>query len=264
MKKLKVGIIGFGSMGSAFYKVLAGSDGYQVRAYDKLKARTRGKPHCGCCDLLAESEVVILAVKPQDVPRFMQKRAAAIVRNKALLISIAAGISTKSLEGYAKGLKVVRAMPNLCVEAAESVSFLSAGKYAKRRDILRAKKILSYSGRAIVCKESYLDKATAVSGSGPGYVFYFMNALYKAALTMGFSKTQSREVVVQTFLGAAVTAKNNGKDFQDLISRVASRGGTTEAAFKVFKSRKLDKIIIKAVKEAKKRAVNISKDTSSA
>lgn len=253
-KKLKIGIIGFGNMGSSFYKAIAASGSYRVCVYDKLKKKTRGICACRSIEeLITLSEVIILAIKPQAVSKFMFTWAESFAKRNILLLSIAAGVSTETLESYAKRLKVVRVMPNLCAQVLESVSFLAKGKAARGSDLAKAKKILSYMGRAIVCQESYMDKATAISGSGPGYVFYFMSAVYKAALGFGFSCQQSREIVSQTFYGAALTAKASKKDFEALMKAVASKGGTTQAAFKVFRSQGLDKIIINAVKAAHKR-----------
>lgn len=107
-------------------------------------------------------------------------------------------------------------------------------------------------------KEKYLDKVTAVTGSGPGYVFYFMESMYQGALKLGFSKRKAKKMVIQTFLGAIKLAQVSQQEFKTLIKGVTSKKGTTEAALKVFKCCHLDRAIVKGMNHAYRRASEIS------
>ena len=261
-KKDKLGIIGFGNMGRAIGEALISKNNWDISVYDKYKKKTKDTKNVTVAktseEVISSSKVVILAIKPQDIREFVQKAREYFVNKKPLLITIAAGVSTKSFQNFFKDIRVIRAMPNLAATVGESVSFLCKGKFAKKADLEIAKEIFARVGEVIVADESYLDKVTSVSGSGPGYIFYIMDSMYKGTLKLGFNEGAARKMVVQTFLGAAKLAKESGKDFQCLVKEVASKGGTTEAALKVFNSCQLDKIVEKGINNAYRRAKEIS------
>jgi len=259
--KLKIGVIGLGNMGKTLACALSIRNSYRLFVYDKIKSK---KKHISGCfttknlkELLTKSEIIILAIKPQDVEEFLIKYRE-YIDSKQLFVSIAAGIPMKFYKKYLKTVRIIRVMPNLAASIGESVSFISKGKYITNRDLSIVKEIFSCVGKVIAIDESYLDKVTSLSGSGPGYVFYFMESMYKSALKLGFEKRQAKDMVIQVFLGAAKLAKNSGKDFQCLKNAVASKGGTTEAAFSVFKDKKIDTIIERGIKNAQNRAKTIS------
>lgn len=259
---IKVGIVGFGNMGGSCASALSKRSRYKIFIYDTdQKKRQKAKSFFVTKDitqLIAAAEVVILAIKPQDIGNFLTQNKESLLKRKPLLVSIAAGISTSWFQGYLKGIRIIRAMPNLSAKVGESLSFVSKGKNAKKSDLAKAERIFSCIGEVIVVEEKRLDKVTGVSGSGPGYVFYFMESMYQGALRLGFTRKEAKRMITQTFLGAAKLAKASGEEFKTLIKGVASKKGTTEAALKVFKAGKVDKAIIKGMSSACQRAKKIS------
>jgi len=261
-KKIKVGIVGFGNMGSSCATAFSKRSQYEVLIFDsdqKKKIKTKDfHTTKNIKELIAISEIVVLAIKPQNIATFLKQNKEALLKNKPLFISIAAGISLSWFQKRLLGMRIVRAMPNLAAKVGESLSFISKGRNVKKADLIRVEGLFSSIGRVIVTSEKCLDKATGVSGSGPGYVFYFMNSMYQGALKLGFTKKEAKEMITQTFLGAAKLAKASKKEFKTLIESVASKKGTTEAALKVFKAEKLNQIIAKGMSKACQRAREIS------
>jgi len=261
-RKIKVGIVGFGNMGGSCASALNKKDQYKVFVYDTDRKKRRKAQSFSVtkdiAQLIAAAEIVILAIKPQDIGNFLRQNKEGLLKRRPLLVSVAAGISTSWLQGHLKGISIIRAMPNLAAKVGESLSFISKGKNAGKSDLAKVERIFSCIGEVVVIKEKYLDKVTGVSGSGPGYVFYFMESMYQGALKLGFTKKEAKMMITQTFLGPAKSVKASRKEFKTLIKEVASEKGTTEAALKVFKAGKVDKIIIKGMSSACQRAMRIS------
>jgi pyrroline-5-carboxylate reductase len=263
--KLKVGIIGFGNMGSSIGLALQETKRWMVYVYDKDKRKLKGLKGFYICkdnrEVIERSEVVILAIKPQDIRGFLDDTKECLLENKPLIITIAAGVPIKLFErclfkpsSNKIRLKVIRAMPNLAAKVKQSVSFLCKGKFVNSTDLNVAKKIFSSIGEVFIIGEEFLDKVTSISGSGPGYVYYIMDCIYKTALQLGFKKCEARKMVALTFMGASKLASLTEKDFAILVREVASPKGTTEAALNIFKKEKLAKIIEQGVKSAYRRA----------
>ncbi|MFH1503954.1 MAG: pyrroline-5-carboxylate reductase [Candidatus Omnitrophota bacterium] len=259
--KLKIGIIGFGNMGKAFALALKKEQKSHIFVYDKDRRKYQGiqgfKFSGNIKELAQKVDIVILAVKPQDLAQFL-KQFGECLKTK-LLISIAAGITFNFFQKYIKKPRLIRAMPNLAAKIKSSVSFICKGEFAAEKDLTIAKKIFLSIGEVIVTKENRLNEVTALSGSGPGYVFYFMDSIYKAALKLGFNKKDARKTITQVFLGASKLAKESKEDFQTLVKGVASKHGTTEAALKVFEQNKIKKTIENALDAACKRASEMAK-----
>ena len=262
--KLCIGIVGFGNMGSAIGEALLSEGTYEISIYDIQKRKLKGIDAFNIAKSLEElidtSKVILLAIKPQDIEDFIKKSHHYLSKKKPLTISIAAGISTSYFEKRIRGIRVVRVMPNLAAKVRNSVSFLCRGKNARREDLNIAMKIFSYVGKTFIVKENFLDKATSISGSGPGYIYYFMEAIMKAALRLGVSRQIAKEMTEETFMGAVKLAILSGKDFSQLIKDVSSRGGTTERAIGIFSKRKMDSIIYEAISSAYRRAKELAKD----
>ena len=188
-------------------------------------------------------------------------------QNQPLIISIAAGVTTNSIakslgENFNKA-KIVRAMPNLCAKKGMAITGLYGDPdYFENGDTsegMLISKIFTSIGQALwVGKESDLDSVTAISGSGPAYIYYIMNAMIDAAIELGLERSDAQRLVTQTIIGAGETGKNIG-NLEDEIIKVSSKGGTTEKAIDVFKQKKLDVIIKQAVKAAHKRSKELSK-----
>ncbi|MCP4652616.1 MAG: pyrroline-5-carboxylate reductase [Candidatus Omnitrophica bacterium] len=260
--KIKLGIIGFGNMGKAISDAFCADKNYTIHAYDQDRAKTRRVKKVSVAnsaqDVISLSDILILAIKPQDLPQFLKDCGADLARGKPLLITIAAGVSTRYFEKNIKGVRVIRVMPNLAAKIRESVSLICKGKNAKKSDFLKAKMIFSGVGELIVASEKLMDKASSISGSGPGLVFYIMNCMYESAHALGFKKSDAKKMVLQTFFGSVKLAKLSKDDFKCLVNQVASKKGTTQAGLKSFKSDKLNQVINRGVNAAYTRAAQLS------
>ncbi len=203
------------------------------------------------------ANIIILAVKPQDMEGVLKRYTQT---DGKLFISIAAGLTTKFFEKRLGGkVRVVRAMPNLPALINEGITGICAGKYATRADLKTSQRILSTIGKTVVVKEAMMDVVTAVSGSGPAYVFLFVEQWINAAVKLGFDPVQARRLVYRTLLGSAHLLEQSPLDAGELRAKVTSKGGTTQAAMDVFSKGKFDQLIYKALLAAKKRAKELAK-----
>ena len=175
------------------------------------------------------------------------------------VISIAAGKKISFIQKNMGQRLVVRAMPNLPAVLGQGVTGAVASKALGAADKKEVDKILSAFGKLVwVNKEADIDSITAISGSGPAYVFLFAEGMVEAAKKMGFSTAQARDLVFATIRGSANMAESSELELAELINNVASKGGTTEAALKVFKAKNFKKTIGLAAAAAKKRSVQLS------
>ena len=211
-------------------------------------------------------DTILLAVKPSDM-KSVCAQLKPLIEEKPLIISIAAGIGSLKIKKYLDNssyYKIARAMPNLCAKKGMAITglFGDPNCYGKNGGKMLGKdvsKIFSKIGKVLwVKKESDLDSVTAISGSGPAYIYYIMNAMIDAAEELGLERNNAQKLVAQTIIGAGET----GKDINNLtneIVKVSSKGGTTEKAIDVFKQKKLDAVIKQAIKSAHKRSKELSK-----
>ena len=211
-------------------------------------------------------DTILLAVKPSDM-KSVCVQLKPLIEEEPLIISIAAGIGSLKIKKYLDNssyYKIARAMPNLCAKKGMAITglFGDPNCYGKNGGKMLGKdvsKIFSKIGKVLwVKKESDLDSVTAISGSGPAYIYYIMNAMIDAAEELGLERNNAQKLVAQTIIGAGET----GKDINNLtneIVKVSSKGGTTEKAIDVFKQKKLDAVIKQAIKSAHKRSKELSK-----
>ena len=238
MKSTKViGILGFGNMGSALALALSEKN-WKVHIYDKDRKKSKRKKGIYVCkgasDLIKSSPVVVIAIKPQNISSLLLEIKDVFSSCAPLVITIAAGVSTSFFEKNIKGIRIVRVMPNLAVKIKQSVSFISKGKFASLEDLRLVENIFSCVGSSFIVKESLLNKVTAISGSGPGYVYYFMDAFYRSARALGFKKIIAKHMVIQTFLGAANLIRCDEGDFNLWIKNGASEWLKNEGRLVVF------------------------------
>ncbi len=205
-------------------------------------------------DGVSGSDVILLAVKPQQLSLVAQQLAPLLKEH--LIISIAAGIRASDicrwLDGHAR---VVRAMPNTpaLVRAAVTGLYALPGVSAQQKQ--HAEAILAAVGSVLwLEREELLDALTAVSGSGPAYVFYFIEALQQAAVELGLDAAQARQLSLETFLGAARLASQSEEDAATLRARVTSKGGTTERALQSMENDGVRSAIARAIHAAHERA----------
>jgi len=209
---------------------------------------------------ISEMDIIILAVKPQDSEALFPLLAP-FVNEKQLILSIMAGVKmSKIAQSLPNARKIVRAMPNLPAQIGMGMTGFTSVASVDKGELIEIHNLLNTTGKALYFdKEDQLDAVTAISGSGPAYVYYFMDAMTQAAMQMGFSQNQAELLVEQTFLGAVHLQKRSDLSCQDWIKRVASKGGTTEAAINYFGQQQLDQNIINGLKQALQRAIDLGK-----
>lgn len=207
---------------------------------------------------VTESKTIVLAVKPQQIKGLLGEIGER-VRKEQLVISIAAGIPTKYIERFfGKKIPVVRVMPNTPALVSEGASVLTPGKYANKKHLEIAKKIFSAVGYVTQLPEELMNAVTALSGSGPAYVFFLAEILVESAKKMHLPEKIAQELVNQTILGAGKMLKTTGESAQNLRQKVTSPGGTTEAAIKYLESKKFKEAFIQALLKARKRAQELT------
>ncbi|UCH49606.1 MAG: pyrroline-5-carboxylate reductase [Betaproteobacteria bacterium] len=208
-------------------------------------------------DSQAHADVVVFAVKPQHMKEAVSGGRAHC--SSALVVSIAAGIRCADIARWLGGHgRIVRAMPNTPALIGAGVSGLYATEGVNSTDRQAAEQILDAAGKSVwFDREALLDAVTAVSGSGPGYVFYFVEALEEAALALGLDARAARLLAIETFLGAAKLAAGSDDEPAVLRAKVTSKGGTTESALNLMESRDVKACIIAAVQRAEQRAAEL-------
>jgi len=206
--------------------------------------------------LVDNSDIVVLAVKPQQYVD-MSQGIAARVRPDHLIVSIMAGVSTASIEDRFSRInaRVVRAMPNLPIHVGAGMAGVCKGKYAQPVDLLRAQRLFDAGGRSIVIEdEAQMDAVTAVSGTGPAYFYFFVEAITAAGERAGLSRRQAEILAKQTCLGAARMMLESGDAPEVLRRKVTSPGGTTQAALESMEANKVFDHIGEAVLTACRRS----------
>lgn len=259
----KIGIIGGGNMGAAIINGIRPA--YHVCVCERDERRCRYlrqrfgvtirdlQTVADCCDAL------ILAVKPQDFEDILRELRGIITKDK-LIISIAAGITCRYIEKrLGPGIRVVRTMPNLPAQVGQGMTAVCAGRAATRADLQKVRRIFNRIGKMVVVEEKWMDAVTAVSGSGPAYVFLFVECLQKAAVSLGLKKDLSEQLVTQTLKGGLALLEKSKEDAGVLCARVTSKGGTTQAAMDVFFKNKFEEIFERALQAAQERAGELSK-----
>jgi pyrroline-5-carboxylate reductase len=262
---MKVSFIGGGNMGEAILAALIRQDLCQagdITVHDASPARMEWlvktyaiSSASDNSEAIAGADVVVLAVKPQNLGEVMAELKGKLNPGQ-LVLSIVAG---KNMATLAEGLEhrsIVRAMPNTPAQIGKGITVWTAMPLkvsAAQRE--KAVAILSVMGEQVyVGYETYLDMATAVSGSGPAYVFLFMEHLTAAAVKIGLPAEMARLLVMQTVLGSAAYAAGSQHELSELRRMVTSPGGTTAAALKVFEEGRLDELTARAVEAAFCRA----------
>jgi pyrroline-5-carboxylate reductase len=207
---------------------------------------------------LQGADAIVLAVKPQDARTAL----ASVSVSEQLFISIAAGIPLAALSRWLGGhRKLVRCMPNTPALIGAGITALYALPEVTSEDRGKAQSILAAAGEIVwVDEERLLDPVTAVSGSGPAYVFWFIEQLAATAERLGLEKQTSMKLALHTVLGAAKLAASSNEPPAVLRKNVTSKGGTTEAALRVFDEEKLAERLARAVEAASRRATEMGKD----
>jgi pyrroline-5-carboxylate reductase len=205
------------------------------------------------------SDIIIIAVKPKDFESVLKHEVCCGISPKKLIISIAAGITTKHIEDIVgKDVPVIRVMPNMAAIIGEAISSISAGTSAAKEHMKMARKIFSMIGEVIEIEEELVDAVTAISGSGPAYFFYLTEMLIDAARELKLDKNIAEKLVTKTAIGSMKLLEALKEEPARLRRRVTSKGGTTEAALRVFEERGLKRIVEDAVIAAWRRSIELS------
>ncbi len=210
-------------------------------------------------DYVGEMDVIILAIKPQDT-KALFPRLAPLVKPHQIILSIMAGVKMQSIAEAVPSPKIVRAMPNLPAQIGMGMTGFTSTDAVSKEEVFNIQNLLNTTGKTLYFDdENKLDAVTAISGSGPAYVFYFMDAMIATAIEMGFTQVQAEMMVEQTFMGAVHLLNTYNLSCSDWIGKVASRGGTTEAALHRFHAHDLRSLIGDGLHAAWQRAIELGK-----
>ena len=260
----RICLVGGGNMGEALISGLLRSGQWkpsQIMVCDirhdqlvQLQLRYKVKASADSRWAARESDIILLAVKPQHMAHVL-KEIGPIIRSSQLVLSIAAGVPISFIErSLGKGVPVIRIMPNTPALISAGASAIAGGRSAKPAHYKMVESILSTVGSVVRVSEKEMDAVTALSGSGPAYLFYLAEAMQEAGTKMGLSAHVADGLVRQTLKGAGLLLSQSHEEARTLRQRVTSPGGTTEAAIKVLEQSKVRPSITKAIQRAQRRA----------
>jgi pyrroline-5-carboxylate reductase len=262
------GFIGAGNMATALIKGLLQSGlcvSDQLSAADvspvalKKMADTFGIKTCSNRQLVGQCNIMVLSVKPQNIKEVIDEIKGDVTADH-LLISIAAGIPLKMIHSIlGHDVPMIRVMPNTPALVQKGVSALAGGPLVNNGHMAVARSIFGAVGETVEVSEDMMDAITALSGSGPGYVFRIMECMLSAGENIGLDKDTAIGLVIQTFLGAAHLAKESELSLSRLREMVTSPGGTTAAGLSVFERMGLEEMTKKAVMAAYERSLELGK-----
>ena len=268
-KNFKLGFIGVGNMGSPIVtgvlkKELLFPSNIVITDIDKERVTSLHEQlgvvvADGIEELFAKIDAALYAAKPQDVPKIFPEISTAISSNH-WLISIAAGVKTSILEEYLpENIPVVRVMPSITASVGEGAAAICSGKHATDKHISITQQIFNAVGKTLVMEEKLLDAVTGLSGSGPAFVFLFIEALADAGVQVGLSRQDANTLAIQTVLGASKMLEQTGEHPASLKNKVTSPGGTTAAGLYELESGGLRTAVANAVIAATKRSMELAK-----
>ncbi|ACI21860.1 MULTISPECIES: pyrroline-5-carboxylate reductase [Thermodesulfovibrio] len=258
-----IGFIGGGNMAEALIRGLVKEGKKNIIVSEPIDERRRYLENCygvkttpSNTDVVNLSEIIVLAVKPQNIKEVLEEIKDA-VSERHTVVSIAAGIPLEFIQKYLKTDKLIRAMPNLAAIVGEAMTVLALCECLEMKIIAPVRDIFMSVGKVITLPEHYMNLVTALSGSGPGFLCYIVEQLIDVATELGFAEDIAKELIVQTFIGTAKLL-DSGLPPDKIRQKVTSPGGTTEAGLKVLSDGALRGIFFKTLQEATKRAQQLS------
>src|SRR5690554_1307100 len=266
---MKVLVIGAGNMGLTYAEGMADSpllNRRKLMIYDvsdekisSLEKVDKFDVYRNLGDCLPKADIVFLAVKPYHSDELFQGMKS-MINGDQVFISLMAGVTIETIQNSLDIKKVVRAMPNLPAKVGMGMTSFTAAKGVSRVELLMVRNLLDTTGEAIhVENENFINASTGISGSGPAYVFYFMQSMLEAALKMGFSQNDSKILVTQTFEGAVKLFTESDLSPNSWMDMVASKGGTTRAALDSMEDNNVKELIKDAAYAAFNRATELGK-----
>jgi pyrroline-5-carboxylate reductase len=262
-------IIGGGKIGEALLSGLirrSGREGLVVCERSPERAaqlqERHGIPAVDLAEGAARARTLLIAVKPQDIGTLLAVLAEHVDPGRHLVVSVAAGVPTATIEAaLPAGTPVVRVMPNTPALVDEGMSVLAAGAHAAESHLDEAEALLASVGRVRRVPEGQLDAVTALSGSGPAYFFYLVEAMIDAGILLGLPRALAADLIVQTALGAAVMLRDSGEHPVQLREAVTSPGGTTIAAIRELERHGVRAALIAAIEAAHDRSVELGRES---
>lgn len=263
--KLRIGIIGCGNMGSVILNGLLEKKTIKKKdlsVYDIDKNKTKNlkvKVEKTNQDLVKNSDIIIIAVKPKDVQNLFNEISECLTSEK-VLISIMAGISIKKIQDFIKKeIPVIRVMPNLNIKVNAGIIAFCTNKLGRKYEKI-VKEIFSPVGVIIKLPEEKFDTITAISGSGPGFLFYFAEILNEICREKGLSEKISKIISSYLFYGTGKMLVETKMEPEKLKNMVCSPGGTTIAGITVFEEKNFRKIFREVIDKAEKRSKELSQN----
>ena len=212
-------------------------------------------------DAARVASTLVLVVKPQDMAALVTEISLEIDPD-SLVVSLAAGITTAFLEEHLPdGVAVVRVMPNTPALVDEGMAAISPGLHCDEAHLERARELLTAVGKVVQVPESQQDAVTAISGSGPAYIFYIVEAMVEAGVLLGLPRVTATELVVQTVYGSATMLRETGSHPTVLRENVTSPAGTTAAALRTLDDHKVRAAFLSAIEAARDRSQEIASDS---
>ncbi len=264
-----VGVIGVGNMGAALVRgiidqetesaqsvVVCDLDQDRVdRLCDDLGVVDGGN----AVHVAASADLVVLAAKPQNLSALLGEISDSISANQTIM-SIVAGVTTESIEeSLGSKPSVIRVMPNLPALVGEGISVFCGGSHTAELDFERVEAVLSAVGVCFKAPEELMDPVTALSGTGPAYVFHTMEAMIQSGVEMGMPSEMAERLVLQTIFGAAMLAMESDLDPTSLREAVTSRGGTTDAAISHLEEHDYTRLVVEAILAAMDRSKDLGR-----
>lgn len=268
MSNIKVGFIGAGKMGGAIINGLI-SSGFALKenimasevneeAAKRASEILGVKVICNNKELVKNSDIVFVAIKPFVIREVLKPLVEDFTADK-LLVSIAAGTSTSTIETLLPQAPVVRVMPNTPALVNEGMSVFCLGSKSDRNHAQIVDKMLSCIGRSVEIPENLMDAATGISGSGPAFMYLIIEALAKGGVNLGLSEEVAKELAAQTMIGAAKMAFETDKDLVTLRKEVTTPGGCTEQGLIVLEEKNIRLILEETVEKTAEKAEELGR-----
>jgi pyrroline-5-carboxylate reductase len=264
-----IAVLGAGNMGSALMKGIINAKltpsekitacGVHLDKLQRLSEQWKIKHALNLVEATEASEIILLCVKPQTLPKVLAEIRRA-VREDQLLISIAAGVKISFIQdAIGKNLAIVRSMPNIASTVDEGATAVSFGEFVSEEQQRIAISIFEAVGEVVVVAEEQLDAVTGLSGSGPAYIYMVIEALIDGGVKMGLSREVATKLAIQTVVGSAKLVKTSGLHPAILRDQVTTPGGTAINAIHELESHGLRSMLINAVATATRRSEELSK-----
>jgi len=265
---MKIGFIGAGKMGGAILKGLiesgfASSQDIMASERDEQSAQNVSKEYgikavFDNNELVKACDVIVVCTKPFVINEVLEGIKNSVNSNK-LIVSIAAGITTEKMQNILGQIPVIRVMPNTPAFLSQGMSVLSKGQYANDDQLKLAQEMFSKVGKAIILEEKLIDAATGISGSGPAFMYLFIEAMAKGGMDLGLDRDIALELASQTAIGAAHMILETGKTPETLRIEVTTPGGSTAVGLDVLAEGKVFDTLVDTVKATAKKAFELGR-----